>query len=508
MARFTRPGVYVEESLRPNVRATARPAEPSAAFIGAALKGPVDGPRLVRSWTEFTALYGSFTAGLPDGNSPLLYAVHSFFANGGSECYILRVADGATTAATITLDDRAGAPLDTLKVDAYSVGTWGNDIHVGIFDRSATTFDIIVYYGGETDSNIVERFTDVSMDPTSLRYVVDVVNSDSTRGSKYIRVTDEESATAAPLDRPALGTFDLAGAVAGAALDDTDWTTAIDLLDQITASFVVAVPGITDTDVINDLVAFVDGRGDAFAVLDSADVTATDAETAAAQVTPATSSAATFWPHVIVNDPASTRTGVTKTIAPSGAVIGAFMRNDADHGPQRTPAGVAGILSNVIGLSQQPTLDQLGDLNEAGVNVIGVFDPASSVAIMGGRTLKLTGPDRYIATRRTLIYLRASITNILKGFQFDENDETLWTEVTSEITSFLSGFWNRGGLRGASTAEAFFVKCDEDINTEATVEDGELHVEVGVSLLYPAEFIVLKIGQYESGAVNIVEESA
>ena len=77
-------------------------------------------------------------------------------------------------------------------------------------------FDLQVMLNGTADSNIVERFTDVTMDSTSDRYVIPVVNSD-TRGSVYIRLTDSNSATATPNDTPAVGTFDLASGSNGTA---------------------------------------------------------------------------------------------------------------------------------------------------------------------------------------------------------------------------------------------------------------------------------------------------
>jgi phage tail sheath protein FI len=54
---------------------------------------------------------------------------------------------------------------------------------------------------------------------------------------------------------------------------------------------------------------------------------------------------------------------------------------------------------------------------------------------------------------------------------------------------------------GASPNDAFFVKCDSDNNTALTIANGQVVIEVGVALQRPAEFIVIRISQYDGGAV-------
>jgi phage tail sheath protein FI len=67
------------------------------------------------------------------------------------------------------------------------------------------------------------------------------------------------------------------------------------------------------------------------------------------------------------------------------------------------------------------------------------------------------------------------------------------------VSSFLTNFWAQGGLRGATPQQAFFVKVDSTINTQATIDNGEVHIEVGVALQRTAEFVIIKIGQFDGG---------
>jgi hypothetical protein len=83
---------------------------------------------------------------------------------------------------------------------------------------------------------------------------------------------------------------------------------------------------------------------------------------------------------------------------------------------------------------------------------------------------------------------------------FEPNDANLWNRVNGVVSNFLNDFWRRGGLAGATADQAFYVKCDSSINTVSSINAGELHIEVGVALQKPAEFVIIRIGQLDGGA--------
>src|ERR1700744_1136666 len=92
MSAFTYPGVYIEE-LPSAVHTITGVATSIAAFVGPANQGSTTQAVLVESWSDFQAQFG----GLISGNY-LGYAVNQFFANGGAQAYIVRVAANAVTA--------------------------------------------------------------------------------------------------------------------------------------------------------------------------------------------------------------------------------------------------------------------------------------------------------------------------------------------------------------------------------------------------------------------------
>ena len=78
---------------------------------------------------------------------------------------------------------------------------------------------------------------------------------------------------------------------------------------------------------------------------------------------------------------------------------------------------------------------------------------------------------------------------------FEPNDLYTRSKILLSITSFLLVLWQRGALTGSSAAEAFFVKCDDEINPPEQRDNGQLLAIVGVAPSQPFEFIVLRVGR-------------
>jgi phage tail sheath protein FI len=139
----------------------------------------------------------------------------------------------------------------------------------------------------------------------------------------------------------------------------------------------------------------------------------------------------------------------------------------------------------------------------AAVNAIR-YITGSGIVAMGARTLNPAYIDKYVPVRRTLIYLRKAMTDLTQFAIFEPNDEKLWRRINASLDGFLRDFWRQGGLRGTAPAQAFFVKCDADNNPQASIDNGYVNIEVGVALQRPAEFVVIKISQFDGGTTVTV----
>jgi len=105
-------GIRVEEERGPD-QTIIRLGTARTAFVGRTLRGPVNRPTFITSFTEFQHVFGGLWQ-----PSPLGYAVEQFFDHGGREALIVRVVNGARSA-TMTLNAGAGV----LRLRATRPGT-------------------------------------------------------------------------------------------------------------------------------------------------------------------------------------------------------------------------------------------------------------------------------------------------------------------------------------------------------------------------------------------------
>jgi hypothetical protein len=91
--------------------------------------------------------------------------------------------------------------------------------------------------------------------------------------------------------------------------------------------------------------------------------------------------------------------------------------------------------------------------------------------------------------------LESTLTQLTQFAVFENNNSTLWSRLDAVVSQYLQGIWQTGVLQGDTAAQAFFVECDSGNNTPVTIAAGEVHVQVGVALNSPAEFVVIDINQ-------------
>jgi hypothetical protein len=181
-------------------------------------------------------------------------------------------------------------------------------------------------------------------------------------------------------------------------------------------------------------------------------------------------------------------------------MMGVWCRTDETRGLYKAPANDTP--RGVIGLAYETNFREQELLNPLGINCIRNFANFNrGIKIWGARTL--VEPDniqwRYIPVRRLMSYIEKSIEIGTQWVVFEPNDQRLWGRVTNTVSSFLERLWREGALVGASSAEAFFVKCDAELNTPDTMMLGRLFIEVGVAPVRPAEFVIFRISQWAPG---------
>ena len=181
---------------------------------------------------------------------------------------------------------------------------------------------------------------------------------------------------------------------------------------------------------------------------------------------------------------------------PGGAIAGVYARVDRDRGVWKAPANIG--LNYVIRPSVKITNDMQDGLNvdtTAGksINAIRSFTGKGTL-VWGARTL--AGNDnewRYVSVRRFFNMVEESVKKATAQFIFEPNDANTWVKVRAMIENFLILQWRAGALAGAKPEEAFYVRVG--LGQTMTTDDilnGYMHVEIGLAVVRPAEFIVLK----------------
>jgi len=531
---LSRPGVYLEEGTFVD-NTNASPVSSTALFLGIAPKGSTTTPVRCESWSDYVASFGGFdtvTDATPVSyKSYLPYAVYSYFQNGGRPCYVQRVVDTAIpgVSAFKAVSSSSGSAF---TLTSETPGTDGNNLGYTVSKTVSKVngsdkdfFTINIFYNG----NLVETFFNMTIDGAYGTSKIDTTINDASTGSKYVTLSAFDPAKSPSVTtsvqslsggtNPALKgsgsaapyTADYASSTGVSAATAIATITGPIILNLTSFESIESTPKyyIPNTNTVS-AVASIKERGNVFIINDSVPARAsttvdTYTTTYVTQSgitglnytgTTGDSYVASYTPWIIVPDPSPS--GSTIAIPPGGAVAGVMNRIDTTNGVFRAPAGIIASITNAVGVETKFTETQLGTINAANVNVIRPVTGAG-IAVMGARTRKIYGPDKYVSGRRTLIYVKERLRQSTQFAIFENNDQRLWLSLISAAEQILRPLWEQGGLKGNNPQEAYYIKCDSSINTPALVQAGEVRLDVGIALQYPAEFIVIRVTQYETG---------
>lgn len=187
--------------------------------------------------------------------------------------------------------------------------------------------------------------------------------------------------------------------------------------------------------------------------------------------------------------------GLTVTLPASPIMAGIYARVDANRGVWKAPANVS--LNSVIAPTIKVSNEDQEDMNVSdtgkSINAIRTFT-GKGVLAWGARTL--AGNDnewRYINVRRFYNFAEESIKKATEFVVFEPNDANTWVRVKAMIENFLANQWRAGALAGATTEDAFFVNVGlGQTMTSQDILEGRMIIEIGMAVVRPAEFIILR----------------
>lgn len=418
-----------------------------------------------------------------------------------------------------------GSVVAVLAIAAKSPGSWGNTIQVAI--QATTTmgapsgnFDMLVYYPVDSSGtlSLVERFNNMSLDPTSSRFV-DIAVAQGIRNefapSSYIS-TD----TLVLNGSPSAATVTLGASPGNAGLDGVGGLTPADYIGTVagqtatglqalanseTTSFnILAIPGITHHAVIDAGIDLVTARGDAIYIIDPPFGLSRDEVidwhngvsllVPNAPTQPLNSSyAALYWSWVSVFDQYNQ---VEIFLPPSGFVAAAFAYTDANAGPWFAPAGY--VLGGVAGdaVEYSPSLSER-NLLEGGQNKVNpiVSVIGQGLIILGNNTLQRapTLLDE-VGVRRMLIYVEVLCARATQVLLFQPNDPIMWARLVGLVNPILAQVKAGRGLT------KFQIICDKSTNPPDQIARKVAKAKLLVQPTPAAEIIELDFAIFKDGA--------
>ena len=227
MANFlTSPGVSLNEI--DNTFISPIPVKVGAAIIGPTVKGPVEIPIVVTSYSDYKNRFGgSFVSGSDTYSYLTSIAAYNYFNNGGNSLLVARIVTGSYTPATsTTIPNYIDATSSSFALETISEGVIMNNsgtlnadgsLISGSLDNvrweitnsntGSGTFNVIIRQGNDRTNKkvVLESFTNVNLDPNSPRFIssvigdqiisynstenqIDIVSGSFPNNSRYVRV--------------------------------------------------------------------------------------------------------------------------------------------------------------------------------------------------------------------------------------------------------------------------------------------------------------------------------
>jgi hypothetical protein len=474
------PGVNVTSTTRTGPVAQNTAPSGQLFVAGQAYRGSTTKPTLVQGLADFEDKFGT-----RQSYSHLHDNMRVFFEEGGSQAYVVRVVGPSATTGTVTLVDRAGSPLSTLKFDAASQGAWSDDLQVVVADGSvASTVTVSVLM----NSTVVEIYRNLT-DPAAVALAFE--------GSPYVLVTNMGSATVAPNNNPATGTFNVsAGSDDRANILASHYTAALALFLASYGDGAVAIPGIGAT-VHAGLISHANTHNRIALLSEAEGASIATLKSTAAGLN--SEYAGLFSPWVKI----STDTGVRYT-SPEGYIAGVRNRAHMEAGPWRAPAGQIAVARSLVGLKADYTRAEGDDLDANKVNAIRNIN--NSVRNYGWRSLS-NDVDNYslIVGRDVLNRVVVASERELEQFVFQTIDgkNQLLSAINGALVGVVEPMARAGGLFARYDADGnlldpgFGVDTGPSVNSPANLAANEVKARVSVRVAPSAATIsvtIVKVG--------------
>jgi len=494
----TYPGVYIEE-LPSEVRTITGVSTSATAFIGRALRGPMNEAVRVFTFSGYIRIFGGLWK-----ESNMSYAVYHYFLNGGKEAIITRVHNNATSA-IFRRDD------SDLRLRAITSGSWGRNLLITVnhnvdmtLENADALFNLFIK---DTETGVNETFRNLSVDPKDFRFIGNILefhsnlvrldgnapcirpSEDDYGNPKFVCVKDSGS------DGDPLTAEEIIG--------DSKSKTGIYALDNADLFNLLCIPTFHQNDntdsrllVYEKALEYCHERRAILLVDPPKEWTDMDKTLEGIErlsLFPR-ENAAVFFPRIMAPEP--DEGNQPREFVPCGAVAGVIARTDETRGVWKSPAGIEATLNGISDLTVHLSDYELKALNSAAINCLKAL-PSGSIVLWGARTMQdddgLSRDWKYLAVRRLTLYIEESLYRGTQWVVFEPNNEKIWSQIRLNVGAFMHNLFTQGAFQGFDPKDAYFVKCDSETTTQYDIDMGIVNIVIGFAPIKPAEFIIMKI---------------
>jgi phage tail sheath protein FI len=493
-----------------------------AAFVGFAPGGPVNEPVLITNWSQYVDTFGVAENGGKRNphmkGTYLSHSVYGYFLNGGGRCYVTRLGTGKSSKPkeelpTLQIPSKASKAMPSITLQAKELSSGDIEVEVkpatsepppdGTFTlrfKTGTTEELHENVTlGRGKKNVVETVTQSSrlvavlevQTAGSLADRMPEIGTYTLKAVSLVKSTQQEGLPAVQAKNFGGDVTDRSGIAGFEIAEDATMLCCPDLMSAYEAGLIdrAGVKAVQTA-----MIDHCEKMGDRMAILDPLPgLSSQDVKTWRMQETNYDSKfAALYYPWIKV----AGGNGHPIAVPPSGHIAGVYARNDKERGVHKAPANE--IVRGALEPASAITKGEQDTLNPIGVNCIRSFS-GQGIRVWGARTLSSDPAWRYINVRRLFNFVEKSIERGTQWVVFEPNDSDLWARVRRDVGAFLTGVWRAGALFGITGGEAFFVKCDEEINPPDVRDRGQLIIEIGLAPVKPAEFVIFRLSQFAGG---------
>lgn len=470
-----------EASPAPSVRASAIGV---VGVVGQAIRGPVGVPTVVNSLSQFNSLFGGYLAAQAGEGYMFMY---NLFRSGASNIRFVRVTDGNHTTATATVNG------SSFKLT--SPGSWGNSATLTVTQNSVTGFvDLVFKYGSESYSYSAVTFADSS----SPSYIQTVLNNVA-ESDNFVEITTIGSSN------PASGVYLFSGGSNGTV--------------QGTALLDAAYVGTNTNDGLTGLVSLEADEEVEIIVCSRANTTIANALRTHVSLNTVTPRMCVVAPasgtivSTLVTTMASFNSDRCVMAYPFMQILNPFNNKKEYHSPTAFYAGLLSTLSyhispsrqiipGVIGTERALTRAEVDTLSKNRVSPITLL-PGFGFVVRNGYTTSNIPSLANITRRRAVNFFAKTFESGLQQFVSKPHTPALRNDVVVVMSGLLQNEVALGKIGQVNGGSAFAVKCDSDNNPLSVVQQGQLIVDVQISLWSPADFINVTLDASEAKVITI-----